>query len=105
MVYARRAFKDIKQAITEAPVLVSPYFSKDFLIFSYAYDHNVVGVLLQRNYQNVEKPIAFFRKLLRDGELKYDIMEKHAYAMVKSLKYLESMFFIHTSLLMFLAVW
>ena len=46
---ARRYFKDIKQDINEAPVLVSPYFSKDFLIFSYASDHTIAGVLLQRN--------------------------------------------------------
>ena len=57
---ARRSFKDIKQAITEAPVLVSPDFNKYFLIFSYASNHTVAGVLLQRNNQNVEQPIAFF---------------------------------------------
>ena len=30
---AKKSFKDIKQAISEALVLVSPYFNKDFLIF------------------------------------------------------------------------
>ena len=45
-IYARRSFKDIKQAITKAPVLVRPYFSKYFLIFSYAFDHTVAGLLL-----------------------------------------------------------
>ena len=35
----------------------------------------------------MEQPIAFFRNMLRDGELKYDIMEKQAYALVKALKY------------------
>ena len=65
----------------------SPYFSKYFLIFSYASDHTIVGVLLQRNNQNAEQPIAFFSKVLRDGELKYDIMKKQAYALVKSSKY------------------
>ena len=75
---AMRSFKDIKHAIIEAPFLVSPNFSKYFLIFSYASDHTIAGVLLQRNNQNVEQPIALFSKLLRDGELKYDIMEsKH----------------------------
>ena len=69
-------FGDIKRALTEAPIMVSPYFSKDFLIFSYAYDHTVAGVLLQKNDQNVKKPIDFFSKVLRDEELKYDIMEK-----------------------------
>jgi hypothetical protein len=43
-------------------------------------------VLLQKNEEGFEQPIAFFSKSLRDAELKYDIMEKQAYAMVKELK-------------------
>ena len=83
---AKQSFNDIKKEITEDLVLVSPDFSKDFLIFPYAYEHTRVGVLLHKNQQNVEQPIAFFSKVLRDVELKYDIMEKQAYALVKSLK-------------------
>jgi hypothetical protein len=44
-------------------------------------------VLLQKNDEGFEQSITFFSKILRDAELKYDIMEKHAYAMVKALKY------------------
>ena len=87
VVDARKYFKDIKKYITKALVLVSPEFSKYFLVFSYASKHTIARVLLHKNNQNVEKPIVLFRKVLRDGELKYDIMEKKAYALVKSLKY------------------
>jgi hypothetical protein len=80
------AFISIKQALFEAPVLVSPNFGKDFIIFSFASEHTIVGVLLQKNEQNKEQPIAFYSKALRDSTLKYDIMEKHAYACVKALK-------------------
>ena len=45
---ARKSFKDIKRAITEAPVFMSPNFAKDFLVFSYAHEHTIVGVLLQK---------------------------------------------------------
>ena len=83
---ARRYFRDIKKSITEEPVPVSPEFTKFFLIFSYASDHTIAGVLLQKNSQGAKKPIAFFGKMLRDGELKYDIMEKQAYALFKSLQ-------------------
>ena len=83
---ANKSFKEIKQAISEAPVLVSPDFTKYFLVFSYASEHTIVSVLLQKNNENMEQPIAFFSKMLRDGELKYDIMEKQAYALVKALK-------------------
>ena len=68
-------------------MLVSPNFNKYFLIFSYASEHTIAAVLLQKNNENMEQPIAFFSKMLRDGELKYDIMEKKAYALVKALKY------------------
>ena len=43
---AREDFGDIKKALKEAPILVSLDFSKDFLIFSYASEHSVAGVLL-----------------------------------------------------------
>jgi hypothetical protein len=56
------------------------------MIFSFASENTIVVVLLQRNEQGYEKPISFFRKTLRDSELKYDIIEKQAYALVKALK-------------------
>jgi hypothetical protein len=34
----------------------------------------------------LEQPISFFSRALRDAEKRYDIMEKQAYASVKSLK-------------------
>jgi hypothetical protein len=41
---------------------------------------------LQKNAEGLEQPIAFFNRALRDVEIKYDIMEKQAYDLVKSLK-------------------
>ena len=42
--------------------------------------------LLQKNPDGQEQPIAFFSKALRDAPLKYNIMEKQVYALVKALK-------------------
>jgi hypothetical protein len=42
--------------------------------------------LLQNNEEGFQQPIAFFSKSLRDAELRYDILEKQTYAMVKDLK-------------------
>ena len=83
---AKQSVANIKKALTEAPILVSPKFSKEFMIFSFASEHTIVGVLLQKNEQNLEQPIAFYNKALRDSTLTYDIMEKHDYALVKALK-------------------
>jgi hypothetical protein len=83
---AKASFTHIKKVISEAPVLASPNYLKDFLIFSFASEHTIAAVLLQKNEEGFEQPIAFFSKSLRDAELKYDIIEKQAYAMVKPLK-------------------
>jgi hypothetical protein len=45
----RESFIQIKRALTEAPVLISPDYSKEFLIFSFASFDTVAVVLLQKN--------------------------------------------------------
>jgi hypothetical protein len=45
----RKSFVQIKKALTEAPVLISPDYSKDFLIFSFTSFDTVEAVLLQKN--------------------------------------------------------
>jgi len=67
-------------------VLISPDYSKDFLIFSFASPDTVADVLLQTNDSGLEQPIAYFSRALRDVEVRYDTMEKQAYALVKALK-------------------
>ena len=47
-VEAKKSFKNIKQAISKAPMLVSPDFDIDFLVFSYASKHTIAAVLLKR---------------------------------------------------------
>eukprot|EP00253_Pinus_taeda_P021259 PITA_21259 len=43
-------------------------------------------VLLQADEEGSENLVAFFSKTLRDAELRYDIIEKQAYSLIKSLK-------------------
>jgi hypothetical protein len=45
-VEARESSSLIKKALTEAPMLISPDYSKDFLIFSFASFDRVESVLL-----------------------------------------------------------
>jgi hypothetical protein len=82
----RESFVQIKKALTEAPVLINPDYSKDFLIFSFASFDKVATFLLQRNEEGREQPISFFSKALRDAKIRYEIMEKQAYALIKALK-------------------
>ena len=71
-----KSFEDIKVALTKAHVLASSDFTKDFLLFSFASEHTIVDVLLQKDEQDFEKPIAYFSRTLHDAPLRYDIMEK-----------------------------
>eukprot|EP00253_Pinus_taeda_P026154 PITA_26154 len=82
----KQAFESIKATLTQMPVLTSPQFDKDFIIFSFASAHTIAAVLLQKDDQGNEKPIALFSRALRDAPLKYQIMEKQAYALVKAIK-------------------
>ena len=66
--------------------MISPDFTKYFIVFAFSLEHTIAGVLLQKNLQNMEQPIAFFSRGLRDSKLKYNVIEKQAYALVKILK-------------------
>ena len=37
-------FEDIKVALTKSPILASPNFAKDIILFSFASEHTIVGV-------------------------------------------------------------
>jgi hypothetical protein len=63
---AKESFEKIKQALIKSHVLISPNYSKEFMIFSFASEDTIVVVLLQRNYEGYEQPISFFSKTLRD---------------------------------------
>ena len=45
----KQAFEGVKSALTQAPVLTSPQFDKDFIIFSFASDHTIAAILLQKD--------------------------------------------------------
>eukprot|EP00253_Pinus_taeda_P032972 PITA_32972 len=83
---AKNSFEQIKKALTQALILISPDFSKEFLVFTFASKNTIVGVLLQRGNQGTKQPISFFSRTLANVELKYNILEKQAYALVKAIK-------------------
>lgn len=52
----------------------------------------MVAMLLQKNQQGSEKPIAFMSKAFQGAKLAYASMEKQAYALVKAAKYFRDYF-------------
>lgn len=45
---AKKSFSQVKIALTTALVLMSPNFTKDFMIFSFAFDHTIAVVYYRR---------------------------------------------------------
>jgi len=66
--------------------LISPEYSKEIHIFSFSSGDALATVLLQKDDEGLENLVAFFSKTLRDAKLRYEIIEKQAYALIKSLK-------------------
>ena len=71
-----KTFQETKEIIRNVPILGTPDYTKPMHIFSFSSFHTVVAVLLQKNEDGFEQPIAFFSKSLQAVELKYDITEK-----------------------------
>jgi hypothetical protein len=84
------AFSNIKKEITTAPVLISPDFQRDFIIYSFATEIVVASVLTQRNAKGEELPISFMRKTLHDYELRYSELEKQALSLVKAVAHFQT---------------
>jgi len=62
------AFREIKKRIALTRILVSPDYTKDFIIYSFTSKDTIVGILMQKDNNGDERPIAFMSKPLRDSE-------------------------------------
>eukprot|EP00253_Pinus_taeda_P021306 PITA_21306 len=94
---AVKSFNLVKLALSSTPILISPDYTQDFILFSFASEHTLAAVLMQKR-EGVEKPIAFFSRIIRDGALKYNIIENQALALVKALKYFH-VYILHSHIL------
>jgi hypothetical protein len=56
---SRKSFEYIKVVLNRALVLASPNFMRYFILFSFTSEHMIADVLLQKDEQNFEKPIAY----------------------------------------------
>eukprot|EP00253_Pinus_taeda_P036090 PITA_36090 len=93
-------FNLIKQAIINAPSLVTPNFSDPFILYTFASDKSYVVILTQANQDKAEAPVAFLSLNLQGAELNYSDVEKQAYAVFKAIKYFRPFFLkTHTKII------
>ncbi|XP_031276789.1 uncharacterized protein LOC116135233 [Pistacia vera] len=76
-----RAFKTLKDKLTNAPLLCFPNFDKAFKIECDASEIGIGAVLMQDS-----KPIAYFSEKLSGAALNYPTYDKELYALVRTLQ-------------------
>ncbi|KAH9295059.1 hypothetical protein KI387_038647 [Taxus chinensis] len=82
----KASFEAIKEAISQAPNLVNPDFSKDFVLYAFGGGDTISAILAQQNKEGLEQPVAFFSQGLEEYETRYSFIEKHVLAVIRSLK-------------------
>uniref|UniRef100_A0A2N9GM02 Integrase catalytic domain-containing protein n=1 Tax=Fagus sylvatica TaxID=28930 RepID=A0A2N9GM02_FAGSY len=74
---AKKAFEQLKQTMTQAPVLALPDFTKPFIVECDASGTGIGGVLMQN-----QKPIAFISQALQGRNLAMSTYDKEMLALV-----------------------
>ena len=72
----QQAFEEIKQYLTQAPVLMAPVSGKPFLIYVRAMDHSLGALLAQNNDQGHEQAIYYLSRTMIGAEHRYNPVEK-----------------------------
>ena len=79
---ASNSFQNIKNKMTQAPMLRLPNFFKPFEVACDASVLGVGGVLNQEGH-----PIAYFSEKLKDAQLRYSNYDRKFYAVVQTLRH------------------
>ena len=81
------AFSELKEALTRAPILVTPDWNLPFILQTDASATGLGYVLSQVNGKGEEHPIAYASKKLLASEKIYSAIEREALAIVKGIKH------------------
>ena len=67
----KNAFIEIQNIIEEAHALMSPDFSKEFILYTFTTDFSYAVVLTQKNHEDAEIPISFMSSTFKRDEINY----------------------------------
>ncbi|GJU35550.1 reverse transcriptase domain-containing protein [Tanacetum coccineum] len=78
---AEQAFKQLKQHLSELPILVAPKPKEELIVYMSA-SHRAISAVLMTERGMVQKPVYFIICALQGLELNYNLMEKLVLALV-----------------------
>ncbi|XP_050243033.1 uncharacterized protein LOC126691831 [Quercus robur] len=89
-----RAFRDLKDYLMQAPMLMAPDSGEDLFMYLSVSDHAISTVLLRD--QGIQQPLYYISKTLVDAEIRYLPVEKLVLALVHATRKLPHYFQAHT---------
>jgi hypothetical protein len=69
---------------------MSPDFSQDFTLYTFASDRSFVTMLTQKNVENNEILVFFMISAFKGEELNYPVVDQQAYTIFKAVKHFQS---------------
>jgi hypothetical protein len=72
----KEAFRKIKEAIVEDPTLWSPYFDREFILYTFDSDHSIATMLTQKDEVGEEFLVSFMSTGLQGSKLNYPTIDK-----------------------------
>ena len=69
---------------------MSPDFSQDFTLYTFVFDRSYAVVLIKKNIESNEIPIAFMSSSFKGAELNYSAVDQQAYVIFKAVKHFRS---------------
>ncbi|GKE86669.1 reverse transcriptase domain-containing protein [Tanacetum coccineum] len=91
---AEQAFKQLKQHLSELPLLVAPKLKEELIVYMSA-SHRAISAVLMTERDMVQTPIYFISRALQGPELNYTRMEKLILSLVFAAKRLRRYFQAH----------
>ncbi|GKB70347.1 reverse transcriptase domain-containing protein [Tanacetum coccineum] len=92
---AEQAFKQLKQHVSELPMLVAPKPKEELIVYLSA-SHGAISAVLMTERDKVQTPVYFVSRVLQGPELNYTPMEKLVLALVFAAKRLRRYFQVHS---------
>ncbi|GBM41722.1 Retrovirus-related Pol polyprotein from transposon 297 [Araneus ventricosus] len=98
-----RAFKELKEKLTQQPILYAPDFNKEFILQTDASNSGTSVILAQRDDNDKELPVLYLRKKFSETEKKYSTTERECAAIIFAVKKLQCYLDGHTKFLLITA--
>ncbi|XP_077221030.1 uncharacterized protein LOC143854808 [Tasmannia lanceolata] len=94
-VECQTAFEELKQYLSSPPLLTKPESGEELLLYLSVSPTALTAVLVHEEHRQ-QKPIYYVSKVLHDAEIRYQRVEKLAYALVMAARKLRPYFQAHT---------